>query len=248
LTVRAAFRIDVDVSEIDALADSLLRIDAGSLATIRRGAIDAVTLNVSRDATRDATKHLNLSRDLIEARLDRDAATDSGTRGAVRSPIEGLSLRNYGLGATQLFKPVNWTNQEILAAGHSFGTKRGYSRRAGRVLGDWTIRKGDEKRGIPANFKSNGVASATLQGRNAARIATAFTMPINRGKEKGGNGMGVFQWGKNKRGVRKAELLFGPNVYHTFRRYIDANSAEIEETLLEEFYAGFDTAIDRIGK
>lgn len=225
--------IRVDFSELVSLADDLKYLDATTLDEIRRDAVNEMSLIVRNKAIDDASKHLNLSSDYIESRLERYAAAQGqSARARIVSPVQGSTLQRYGTGPAQLWKPVTWSNSRIRSLGHEFGQWPG-----------WTERTGDKSRGIPANYKADGISVAVLRGQGAKRIASAFTMPLKRGTAAGGNGIGVFQ---RQPGKDKPVQLYGPNVYHTFRKYIQTNEDSIATGLQDQFLAGFDRAMRRI--
>lgn len=218
--------IEFDVSDLEALGHDLTLLDAQTLSEMRRDAASTVGAAVRERAIQQTMADLNLPEAYIRSRITVDEEGGGNYWTAyVRSGIDGTTLQRFG--AQQLHKDVNWSNARIEAEGFEIGPW---------VQGKWTLRTGDASRGIPVDRKQNGVSVAVKRGQGAKRIATAFTMPLRRANQAGGNGTGVFR--RDAQG--NLRHLYGPSVYQTFRSYITRNEADIADTLRDEFLVRFD--------
>lgn len=231
-------KIEFDASDLLDQADSLAKIDASALQTIRQDTVNVVALMVRDKAIRQTHTELNLTRDYIESKITRDEAKRGSARARLLSPIEGATLQRFG--ARQATKPVKYTNSDILnlagATSFSAGAVVGPKGRlkSGKVSNVWTERTGDASRGIDANRKAAGIA-VNVNRKGEKTIKTAFTRPLLNN-----NGFGVF-----RRENGNLKHLYGPSVYQTFRRYIALNEQEITNTMQDEFVQRLDSEIKK---
>lgn len=78
--------------------------------------------------------------------------------------------------------------------------------------------KGDALRNISAGRKQAGISVKVKRDGSRKQMRGAFFIPLNAGKDEGGNGMGVFiREGKGKKDFRH---LYGPSVDQLFRGMI----------------------------
>lgn len=217
-------KIAFDTTALLEQAEVIGRLDTATLAKLRTDAVNAVSLTVREKAIDVVLGDLNLQRDYVETRLEREASKGATAKARVVSEVRGATLQRFG--ATQQTKPVNWSNSRIRSLGLEFGNWPG-----------WTERKGDPSRGIAANDKASGVA-VDVNRKGSKRIATAFTLPLNNN-----NGTGTF-----RREGGKLKQLYGPSVYQVFRRYITTNEQEISDNLRDDFMVRLDTKIEEILK
>lgn len=217
-------QISIDTTDLVEAADRLRLLDAQTLAELRSSTVDVVSLNVRTKSINDTHKQLNLTRDYIEARIERDEMRAGGNaaRALIRSQVRGTTLQRFG--ATQEVRPVNWSNERIQAMGKKFGKWPG-----------WTYRKGDSLRGIDEDDKAAGV-SVDVNRKGAKTIKSGFFLPL-----RNGNGFGVF-----RRENGKLEHKYGPSVYQTFRRYIAENEELISRELIDTFLGGLDDRLQQI--
>lgn len=220
--------ISFDVSGLEKLERDLVVLDAQTLNEMRRDTVNEVSLVVRKKAVDETIKQLNVTQDYVERLIEREEAKGGATIAYIRSGIRGTTLQRFGGGPIQMFKPVNWSNERIRERGFEVGP-----------WPKWTPRIGDRARGIPVNFKQNGVSVAVKAGRPVKRIATAFTMPLRAGNRAGGNGVGVFRRNKT---TGQIEHLYGPSVYQVFRSHILRNEQAIADDLRDGFLVRFDRA------
>ena len=230
--------ITADFTDALELAEDLQFLDAQTLFEMRRNSAKVTASAVRVKAIAQVRRELNLSETYITSRIEQEegGASSFYWTEVVRSPFDGTTLQRFGGGLIQLFKPVTWDNNYIRA---------NHARSIGAwVDGKWTLRTGDTSRGIPTNFKQNGVMAQVKRGA-PKRIATAFTMPLRRGNDRtaGGNGVGAFR--RNK-ATGQLEHLYGPSVYQVFRRYINENEQAIADTLRDEFIVRLDLATQKL--
>lgn len=180
-------------------------------------------------------KGVNLTEAYIESKMAVEHATpERGLQasivafggGAFQTPL-GRYFHSQGQADTR------WTNSDVLA--HGGGTDTAWP--------GWTWRKGDARRGIPAGQKAAGVAVEVRRGQ-IKTLPHGFTMPLRRGNESGGNGMGVFT--RDKRGdlVRHR---YGPAVYQLFRAaagdIVDDVSRGLEQRVVDVAEAALQKAL-----
>lgn len=223
--------IEFDVSQVEGLLDDLVRLDDVTIAEMRRDAVNLVALTVNRKSVDQTQKELNLTRDYIESRIARTDATGNSAKARLVSEQRGATLQRYG--ATEISKPVTWSNARIQSLGKKFGKWPG-----------WTRRTGDESRGIPADYKLDGVMVQVKRGGGDQHIERGFMLPLKAGKEAGGNGFGVFA--RSKDGTIKHR--YGPSVYQTFRRYINENETAIADSLRDEFTGKVESKLREVFK
>ena len=222
--VAQRFEINIDTTALKGLDDKLKVLDSAALRELRTSAVDIVSLSVRKAATSETVKQLNLTRDYVEARIERDEAKARGNTAlaVVRSQVRGATLQRFG--AERGERPVTWSNSRILGMGKEFGKWPG-----------WTERKGDASRNIAPDFKSDGVW-VDVNRKGDRQIASAFTMPL-----RNNNGLGVF-----RRTNGKVEHLYGPSVYQTFRRHVQEKERDIQAELTDNFLAGLDSRLAQL--
>lgn len=88
---------------------------------------------------------------------------------------------------------------------------------------------GPRKLPFPSGTKQDGVYVSVTRG-NKDFIERGFMLPLRRGKELGGNGLGVFA--RSRDGSLKHR--YGPSVYQLFRAQLDPISYGAEEMLERE--------------
>lgn len=93
---------------------------------------------------------------------------------------------------------------------------------------------------FPSGTKQAGVNVSVTRG-NSDFIERGFMLPLKRGKELGGNGLGVFA--RSRDGTLKHR--YGPSVYQLFRAQLDPISYGAEEMLESEL---LDRAVQNIEK
>lgn len=101
--------------------------------------------------------------------------------------------------------------------------------------------KGNAKRGIPPGLAAAGVTVEVTRGAPKT-IDNAFLMPLRRGSESGGNGLGVFM--RDPRG--NVSHRYGPSVYQLFRTTVDKMIEEVQDDLQETVLAEVDAAIRKV--
>lgn len=103
--------------------------------------------------------------------------------------------------------------------------------------------RGDVRRGIPPGMASAGVTVEVTRGRPKL-IETGFMMPLKRGTEAGGNGIGVFT--RDSQG--RIRHRYGPSVYQLFRSVTEhlVYSEVVQDDLQETVLAEIDAAIRKV--
>jgi hypothetical protein len=223
--------ITLDTTDLLDAADRLATLDAQTLREIREATVDVVTLSVRKAAIAETVKQLNLTPAYVDERIQRRRGKREvlTTSESLISEVEGATLQRFG--AERGEKPVTWSNARIQGMGLKFSKWPG-----------WTERKGDKSRGIAPDFKADGVW-VNVNRKADKNISGAFTMPLKKGKEAGGNGFGVF---RRPKGGGDPVHLYGPSVYQVFRRYAQEKEADIMAELQDNFLSRLDTQLSKI--
>jgi hypothetical protein len=242
-------KISFDTTDLEAASERLKALDTQTLREIRESTIDVVALSVRNAAVAETIKQLNVTQDYVEQRIERKTGKREVllTSESLISPVEGATLQRF-IGSGLKHKPVKYDNSLIL----KITKKAGF--RDSKAIGPkgklpngvvskiWTERRGDKRRGIPADMKSGGY-EVDVNRKGAKTIGTAFILPLLKGKEAGGNGWGVFQ---RPKGGGKPVHLYGPSVYQTFRRYAQEKQKDIIAEMQDTFLVKLDDQLSKI--
>lgn len=218
----------IDTSQIEALAESLSKIDDEALGRANLAAVNAVTVRAERAARTKMNAGINLPDAYIDERMTFEPATDARKPVAIVSaPIKGTGLGRYS--AVQVTKGVRFTNAAIR---DRIGVMDDNPRKPGGRL-PWKPRIGDAGRGIAPDQKQAGISVEVTRGQRKT-IGYAFVVPgikANDGTpvvfENTGPG------GKGKKG--RLRSLTGPSVFQLFRHALDdaaldAIAEDLEQT------------------
>ena len=105
--------------------------------------------------------------------------------------------------------------------------------------------KGNKALGIPPGQKQAGVTVEVTRGQTSdGFVPRGFLLPLNRGTEAGGNGMGVFARSRDG----KLRHRYGPSVYQLFayqvERIVNDVTDDLEDTLAEQVDLALQKAIE----
>lgn len=105
--------------------------------------------------------------------------------------------------------------------------------------------KGNKALGIPPGQKQAGVTVEVTRGQiSDGFVPRGFLLPLNRGTETGGNGMGVFARSRDG----KLRHRYGPSVYQLFayqvERIVNDVTDDLEDTLAEQVDLALQKAIE----
>ena len=105
--------------------------------------------------------------------------------------------------------------------------------------------KGNKALGIPPGQKQAGVTVEVTRGKTSdGFVPRGFLLPLNRGTEAGGNGMGVFARSRDG----KLRHRYGPSVYQLFayqvERIVNDVTDDLEDTLAEQVDLALQKAIE----
>ena len=105
--------------------------------------------------------------------------------------------------------------------------------------------KGNKALGIPPGQKQAGVTVEVTRGKTSdSFVPRGFLLPLNRGTEAGGNGMGVFARSRDG----KLRHRYGPSVYQLFayqvERIVNDVTDDLEDTLAEQVDLALQKAIE----
>ena len=105
--------------------------------------------------------------------------------------------------------------------------------------------KGNKRLAIPSGQKQGGVTVEVTRGNvSDGFVPRGFLLPLNRGTEAGGNGMGVFA--RTKDG--KLRHRYGPSVYQLFayqvEHILNDVTDDLEDTLAKQVELAMQKAIE----
>jgi hypothetical protein len=242
-----AFDVRFDVLEIAALRDKLTQLDDARIQGVVSKSITEVAQRTYANMVPRMTARVNLSdadvrermvvtpvklqpKGLLEASIVAPASQKSGVIKV--NPVS--TLRRFA--PRQETTAVKWPNARIADKIGKLGV---HPTKPGAFL-PWKARTGDPLRAIPIDMKANGVSVEVLRG-SRKRIATAFLIPLNRGAERGGNGLGVVQ-----RQGGKIKTLKGPSVFQVMRGLVPEIEDEVGRDLRETTERNLSDAINEV--
>lgn len=207
------FAIQLDASQVDALAEQVAKLDPESLSKVI-----VTTLNdVAEETYKLSRQHIQKNINIRESYIDRTMSVEKATAGRPTASIVAsavdTNISHYG--AMQLAKDVTWSNERILGMGKKFGKWPG-----------WTRRKGNLALGIDEGEKVDGVQVEVTRGAKK-RMGPTFMLPGK--KDRDGVGL-VFR--RTEAGTIQSVL--GPGVYQLFRRTAEAVYDDVSENLAAE--------------
>ena len=105
--------------------------------------------------------------------------------------------------------------------------------------------KGNKRLAIPSGQKQGGVTVEVTRGNvSDGFVPRGFLLPLNRGTEAGGNGMGVFARAKDG----KLRHRYGPSVYQLFayqvEHILNDVTDDLEDTLAKQVELAMQKAIE----
>lgn len=213
-----AFALKVDIGRLEGFADRLGALTGDEFGLAAMGAVNQVLDNTYERARPLMIRTINLTDDYVRDRMRVEHATNpNNISGAIiasgaRSNITTLARYNPQQGV----RPVNWSNDRILAMGKKFAPYPG-----------WTKRKGDARTGqgagIAPNMKAAGISVEVTRGASKP-ISNAFYMPL-----RNGNGLGVFT--REGKGKKNYKHRYGPSVYQMFARVADSIINDVGDDL-----------------
>lgn len=200
--------LKIDTRELDTLRDRL-----GEMTGEEIGRATVTALNGVVDRAYELSRErMNAGINLSDEYLRRRMRVEHATKGKPVASITASGARD-DLTVLSRFdaKPVLVPNKTKLNAG-MVGARRGIA---------------------PPGQKQAGVKVAVTRG-NEDFIERGFMLPLNKGKERGGNGYGVFA--RSRDGTLKHR--YGPSVYQLFAYQAQtvsyAAEEDLEATLIEQ--------------
>lgn len=209
----SAFNVHIDVKQITGLADKLGAMTPEAVGGLMVDAINDTADSAYELSRKAILKGVNLTDSYVQSHMHVERATTKNPKAeivAYGGKGHTTSLSHYG--AMQLTKPVNWTNERIVADGHRLSDK----------WPGWVRRTGDEPRGIAYGEKTAGVSVQVTAVRKTLKTGKAIIMPGIQDSE--GNDMLFKRISGSGRKKSKLQSLQGPSVYQLFR----VAGAEIE--------------------
>lgn len=199
------FSIKFELGALQGLADSLGRISDTELA---QAAVES--LNVIIDETYELSrnrmlKDINLSEAYVKRKMFVTPASRQKLEASITAPTSsnGRDVNNTPLG--------RYDAKPVLAPATG---KR--------------VKQGPGRTGAPLGTKQRGVTVRVLKSQvNTEFVPRGFLLPLRRGTEAGGNGLGVFA--RDKAGRLKHR--YGPSPYQLFAFQADRLTGEVGEAL-----------------
>jgi len=213
-----AFSVKVDLAEIEQLSDRLAGLTPERIAEMMVDAVNE-TVDSAYELSRKAIlSGINLTDDYVQSRMGIVKATTNRPEATITAfGGKGFTTSLSHYGAMQETKPVNWSTERILAAGHKLSAK----------WPGWVARTGDAQRNIDEGDKAAGL-EVTVTRSSPKPIAHGFSMP---GKVDSEGNLLVFTRDRFGR-IRSRS---GPSVYQLFR----VAAAQIEN----EVYGDLEQAV-----
>ena len=204
------FAVKIDVSKVNDLVDRVSQLSPDQLGGVIVDTLNEVVEETYVLSRKHIQKNINVKDSYIDRTMGVEKATPGKPTATITAAAVDTNVSHYG--AMQLAREVNWTNEDITAAGHKFGKWPG-----------WTYRKGNTALGIESGEKVAGVAVEVSRG-SKKKLGPMFMIP---GKvDKDGTGL-VFR--RNAAG--KVQGVYGPAVYQLFRKTAEAIYEETADRL-----------------
>lgn len=240
------FSIKLDLSQVDAFAQTLANLQPDELAPLLIGKLNEVAGNAYKLSRFTITNSVNLTDNYVGRRIELvEASEGRGLKAEIVASGDRKLMTNLShYGAMQGTQPVEWSNERIRGMGKKFAPWPG-----------WEMRRGDEARGISVGSKLGKMSAEVTRGSRKS-IGRKFTIP---GKEDREGNLLVFEAtgapGRGKRdrnrirprgGVR---ALYGPSVYQLFRtaatRISDDVGVELQQAIADEAAKQFNRIIEK---
>ncbi len=206
--------LKVDISRLELLEKDLGRVSGEAI-----GASVVVALNHVADTSYDLARGkmnatINLSDDYLRRKMTVVHATN-------QKPVATITAS----GSRENMTPLGRYNAKPIYAPAK-------SRRARPKTGALAI---------PAGMRQAGVSVEVKRGAPNTGFTTGFLLPLKRGTQDGGNGVGVF----TRRGG-KLQHHYGPAVYQLFKTQIPNIEGEIGDDLEEQLMVGLQKEIEKV--
>ncbi len=200
--------LKIDTRQVDALRDRLGEMSGEEIGRATVTALNGVIDRAYELSRERMVAGINLSDEYLRRRMRVEHATKG-------KPVASITASGARDDMTVLSrfdaKPVLVPNKKKMNAG---------------VVGP-------RKLPFPAGQKQAGVKVSVTRG-NEDFIERGFMLPLNRGKGRGGNGLGVFA--RSRDGTLRHR--YGPSVYQLFAYQAQtvsyAAEEDLEETLIEQ--------------
>lgn len=221
--------IDIDVTAINKVSRSLLRITSSSLDAIAVSSVNAAANSAYDLAREHMIAGINLSDAYIQSQMTLEPAVDGrpeATITARRRGVRGTTLApSYGATPTQA--NVRWPNGSFTP-----GAMGRNPRAPGKAL-PWKPRVGNAALGVPVNSKATGFDVSVKRGavshfgRSASGNHYSFLIPT-----RGGYLLAVTRQ-RSQRGTGALEALRGPSPWQLFRHVIPVISGQVSANLTQ---------------
>lgn len=239
--------IRIDVSEVEAAAKALLRIDQASLQGAAQRAVNGAAQRGFDKARQIMLAGVNLTDDYVKAQMDVElsAGTDKPVAqiiafraGGKRPATRAINLRRFD--PRQLEAINNWTNSGVnTKSGARLNVRAGLEnpRKPGSTL-PFKRRIGAKHLGLAVGRKQAGLSVEVLRGQRKG-LTFAFVAPARKGTEAGGQGLLVFSRSKSDRtGKGKLRPIYSLSVWQMFRhslpQVIPFVARDLEQSVLGE--------------
>jgi hypothetical protein len=199
------FSVKFGFDELNGLAESLGKISDDSLAQAAVESLNVIVDNTYELARDRMLKDINLSESYVKRKMFVTPASRQKLEASITAPTSSNSrdVNNTPLGRYDA-KPV---------------TVPATSKR---------VKQGPGRMGIPLGSKQRGVTVRVLKSQvNTDFVPRGFLLPLRRGTEAGGNGLGVFARDRSGR----LRHRYGPSPYQLFAFQADRLTGEVGDAL-----------------
>ncbi len=210
-----SFNVKFDVQQLEELSASLGKIANGIGSDVSVKVLNATAQRTFDEARKRMTSKVNLTDEYVRGKMTFREGTADNLQATIS--VEGRdNTRDTPL--------TRFDSKMVLASASSPKSKL----------------KGNAALGIPVGLKQAGVKVEVARGAESSGfVPRGFLLPLNKGKEPGGNGFGVFS---RRKVDGKAKHRYGPAVYQMFKVESGSMLGEVEEWLsdsLENYVKDF---------
>lgn len=213
------FSIKLDIQQLAGLADAVGRLGADEIADVSVNTTNEIVEETYALVRSRMLKGINLE----ESYVERKMRVDKATRG---KPSATITAFGSSAGRIANNTPLGRYDARPITAPAKSKRGQGPTRIPGLTKG----------------FKQTGVAVSVLRGTtNLGFEDRGFLLPLRRGRETGGNGMGVFA--RTRAG--KLKHFYGPSPYQLFAKQAELIQKEVEDAFADELVSEVNALISR---
>lgn len=247
--------IRIDVTEIEAAAKALLRIDQASLQGAAQRAVNGAAQRGFDKARQIMLAGVNLTDDYVRNQMDVELSTANDKpvaqiiafrAGGKRPATRAINLRRFN--PVQLQAINNWTNSGVnTKSGAKLNVRSELEnpRKPGSRL-PFKKRIGAKHLGVAVGRKQAGITVEVLRGQRK-ELSFAFMAPARKGTEAGGQGLLVFKRDKaDRNGKGRLRPIYSLSVWQMFRHALPQVIPLVSKDLEQSVVAEIDVEIQKV--